>query len=651
VFSTAGAIAHDGGMTTTAPISTPRAELWRELAQQLRVDSIRATAVTRSGHPTSAMSAADLMAVLLEKYLHYDFDRPCEPNNDHLIFSKGHASPLLYALYKAAGAISDEELLTLRLFGSRLEGHPSPALPWVDVATGSLGFGLPVGAGIALAAKRLDPRPYRVWVLCGDSEMAEGSVWEALEHAAFWKLDNLTVIVDVNRLGQTGETMHGWDVASYVERARAFGWHALAIDGHDPAEIDLAYAQAIGVEGRPTLIAARTVKGKGVAAVEDRSGWHGKAMNDAEAAVAELGGTRSIRVTVTRPEPAEVRASVCKRPVLPRYSVGDEVATRHAYGEALVAVGQAYGDVVAMDGEVSNSTGAGVFAEANPHRFFEMYVAEQQMIAAAVGLQVVGWRPYASAFAAFFSRAYDFVRMAAVSRANIRICGSHAGVATGEDGPSQMALEDLAMFRAVHGSTVLYPSDANQTAALVATMAELEGIVYLRTTRAATPVLYHAGESFPVGGSRTLRRSDHDNVTLVAAGITVHEALRAARLLESRGVRARVIDAYSVKPIDADSLRAAAEATEGRFIVAEDHWPEGGLGDAVLSALADVHRSLSVVKLAPTAMPGSGRPDELLAAAGIDAESIADAADRLCTTSWSSNGSDRGWPPAPRRAA
>jgi transketolase len=651
VFSTAGASAHDGDMTTTAPISTPRTELWHELAQQLRVDSIRATAVTRSGHPTSAMSAADLMAVLLEKYLRYDFDRPDEPNNDHLIFSKGHASPLLYALYKAAGAISDEELLTLRLFGSRLEGHPSPALPWVDVATGSLGFGLPVGAGIALAAKRLAPRPYRVWVLCGDSEMAEGSVWEALEHAAFWKLDNLTVIVDVNRLGQTGETMHGWDVASYVERARAFGWHALGIDGHDPAEIDLAYAEAIGVGGRPTLIAARTVKGKGVAAVENRSGWHGKALNDSEAAIAELGGVRSIQVTVAPPEPGEVRAPVCKRPALPRYALGDEVATRHAYGEALVAVGQAYGDVVAMDGEVSNSTGAGAFAEANPHRFFEMYVAEQQMIAAAVGLQVVGWRPYASAFAAFFSRAYDFVRMAAVSRASIRICGSHAGVATGEDGPSQMALEDLAMFRAVHGSTVLYPCDANQTAALVETMAELDGIVYLRTTRAATRVIYEAGGSFPVGGSRTLLSSSRDAVTLVAAGITVHEALRAAQILESKGIRARVIDAYSVKPIDTESLRTAATATGGRIVVAEDHWPEGGLGDAVLSALADADRWLSVVKLAPAAMPGSGRPDELVAAAGIDAASIANVAEELCRTPGSSNGSDWGSPETPTWAA
>jgi transketolase len=628
-------------MTTTAHISTPRAELWRELAQQLRVDSIRATAVTHSGHPTSAMSAADLMAVLLEKYLRYDFDRPDEPNNDHLIFSKGHASPLLYALYKAAGAISDEELLTLRLFGSRLEGHPSPALPWVDLATGSLGFGLPVGVGIALAAKRLDPRPYRVWVLCGDSEMAEGSVWEALEHAAFWKLDNLTVIVDVNRLGQSGETMHGRNVASYVDRARAFGWHALPIDGHDPSEIDLAYAEAIDVEGRPTLIAARTLKGKGVAAVEDRSGWHGKALDDPEAAIAELGGIRSIRVDVAPPERGRVPAPFRTPPLLPRYAVEDEVATRHAYGEALVAVGEAYGDVVALDGEVSNSTGAGVFAEANPHRFFEMYVAEQQMIAAAVGLQVVGWRPYASAFAAFFSRAYDFVRMAAVSRASIRICGSHAGVATGEDGPSQMALEDLAMFRAVHGSTVLYPCDGNQTAALVATMAELDGIVYLRTTRAATPVIYEAGEHFPVGGSRTLRSSSRDDVTLVAAGITVHEALDAARTLEGEGMRARVIDAYSVKPIDAEALRAAAEVTGGRIVVAEDHWPEGGLGDAVLGALADYDRPLSLVKLAPTAIPGSGRPDELLSAAGIDAASIAETVRRLCTESKPSTGSDR----------
>ena len=603
--------------------------LWRELGQQLRVDSIRCSAVTKSGHPTSSMSAADLTAVLLAKYLRYDFDDPENPNNDHLVFSKGHASPLLYALYKAAGAISDEELLTFRMFGSRLEGHPVPVLPWVDVATGSLGQGLPIGVGIALAGKRLDRLPYRTWVLCGDSETAEGSMWEAFEHAAFYELDNLTAIIDVNRLGQRGETMHGWDLDSYVDRASAFGWHTIAIDGHDPEEIDAAYAEAIATKGRPTAIVARTIKGKGVAAVEDKSGFHGKALDDPEDAVAELGGVRSIRVDVARPERQEPHRFETKQLELPHYDIGEEVATRKAYGEALAALGTGRGDVVALDGEVSNSTFAEIFAAAHPDRYFEMYIAEQQMIAAAVGLQVRDWVPFTSTFAAFFTRAYDFIRMAAVSRASLRLCGSHAGVSIGEDGPSQMGLEDLAMMRALHGSTVLYPCDANQTAKLVAAMADVEGISYLRTTRANTPVVYGPDESFAVGGARVLRSSEEDEVAIVAAGITLHEALEAADTLADDGVRARVIDAYSVKPIDVGTLREAAEATGGRLVVAEDHRPEGGLGEAVLSAFADADERPRVVHLAVRELPLSGKPAELLAAAGIDAEHIADAARRL----------------------
>jgi transketolase len=608
-------------------------ELWRELGQQLRVDSIRCSAVTKSGHPTSSMSAADLTAVLLAKYLRYDFDDPKNPNNDHLVFSKGHASPLLYALFKAAGAISDEELLTFRAFGSRLEGHPVPVLPWVDVATGSLGQGLPIGVGIALAGKRLDRLPYRTWVLCGDSEMAEGSMWEAFEHAAFYELDNLTAIIDVNRLGQRGETMHGWDLDSYVERARAFGWHTIAIDGHDVEKIDRAYAEAIATEGRPTAIVARTVKGKGVAAVEDKGGFHGKALDDPDEAVAELGGVRDIRVDVTRPEHREPHRFETKQLDLPRYDVGDEVATRKAYGEALAALGAGRGDIVALDGEVSNSTFADIFAGAHPERYFEMYIAEQQMIAAAVGLQVRDWVPFASTFAAFLTRAYDFIRMAAVSRANLRLCGSHAGVSIGEDGPSQMGLEDLAMIRAVHGSTVLYPCDANQTAKLVAAMADIEGISYLRTTRAATPVIYEADERFEIGGSRVVRSSDDDDLAIVAAGITVHEALKAADLLANDGISARIVDLYSVKPIDAETLQATAEATNGRLVTVEDHWPEGGLGEAVLSVFAESEERPRVVELAVREMPGSGKPAELLAAAGIDADRIADAARELVRAS------------------
>jgi transketolase len=603
-------------------------ELWRELGQQLRVDSIRSSAVPKSGHPTSSMSAADLMAVLLAKYLHYDFDAPADPRNDHLVFSKGHASPLLYSMYKAAGAITDEELLTFRKFGSRLQGHPTPEIPWVDVATGSLGQGLPYGVGIALAGKKLDRLAYRVWVLCGDSEMAEGSVWEAFEHASYYGLDNLTAIIDVNRLGQRGETMHGWDLDSYADRARAFGWHAIEIDGHDVEAVDRAYTEAISTEGAPTVIVARTVKGKGVKEVEDKPNWHGKALDDPEQAIEELGGERNLVVEVAKPELAGEPHRFEEGPLeLPSWEFGDEVATRLAYGEALVAVGAANGKVVALDGEVSNSTYAELFARAYPERYFEMFIAEQQLVAAAVGLQVRDWVPFASSFAAFFTRAYDFIRMAAISQANIRLCGSHAGVSIGEDGPSQMALEDLAMMRAVHGSTVLYPCDANQTAKLVAEMADRDGIVFLRTTRAATPVVYGADEEFPVGGARVLREGD--DLAIVGAGITLHESLKAAEELESEGISARVIDLYSVKPVDGETLRAAAEATGGRVLTVEDHWSEGGIGDAVLEALSDGETPARVVRLAVRDMPGSGKPAELLAAAGIDADHIVEAARAL----------------------
>ena len=605
------------------------AERRRELGQQFRVDSIRMSAAAKSGHPTSAMSAADLLAVLVDGYLRYDFGEPKSPANDRLVFSKGHASTLVYAIYRAAGVVSDEEILRYRVFGSPLEGHPTPVLPWVDVATGSLGQGLPIGVGMALAAKYLERLPSRVWAVCGDSELAEGSIWEAFEHAAHYELDNLTAILDVNRLGQRGETMVGWNLDVHAERARAFGWHAVVVDGHDVDEIDAAYAEAIATSGKPTVIVARTVKGQGVAEVADVNGLHGKPLDDPDRAIAELGGLRDIRVSVAKPEvhpPGKPSGGALE---LPRYEVGSEVATRKAYGEALAALGSSRTDVVVLDGEVSNSTFAEIFAKAHPERYFEMYIAEQQMVAAAVGLQAVGWRPFASTFAAFLSRAYDFVRMAAVSRATLALCGSHAGVSIGEDGPSQMGLEDIAAFRAIHGSTVLHPCDANQTARLVAAMAETDGISYLRTLRPATPVLYGPDEEFEIGGSRVLRSSDDDDVALIGAGITVHEALRAADVLAEDGIAARVIDLYSIKPLDAETLAAAVEATGGRLVTVEDHWPEGGLGEAVLAAVAGMDDPPRVVSLAVAGMPRSGKPAELLSDAGIDAEHIAIAARRI----------------------
>jgi transketolase len=605
-------------------------DLWRELGQQLRVDSVRSSSAAASGHPTSSMSAADLMAVLMAKYLRYDFDAPDDPNNDHLIFSKGHASPLLYAMYRAAGAISDDEMLTFRKLGSRIEGHPTPVLPWVDVATGSLGQGLPIAVGVALAGKRLDQLPYRAWCLCGDSEMAEGSMWEAFEAAGFHGLDNLTAIIDVNRLGQTGETMHGWDLDAYATRARAFGWHAIEVDGHDVVAIDQAMAEAVGTSGRPTVIVARTEKGHGVGAVANKNGAHGKPVPDEEAAIAELGGRRDLHVDVHKPEG---RAQPHRFPTstaltLPAYEVGTKEATRKAYGDALVALGNARGDVVAIDGEVGNSTYSEAFAMAHPDRFVQAYIAEQQLLAYAIGFQVRGWRPFAATFAAFLARAYDFVRMAAVSRANIVLAGSHAGVSIGEDGPSQMALEDIASMRAVHGSTVLYPSDPNQTAALMAHLVDRDGIVYLRTTREKTPVIYGPDERFEIGGSRVVRQTDADQVTLVGAGITLHEAIKAADALAEEGIGARVIDLYSVKPIDAATLLEAGRAT-GALVTVEDHFPEGGLGDAVLEVFADERDAPRVRRLAVEIMPGSATPAEQLGAAGIDARHIADAAREL----------------------
>jgi len=592
----------------------------RELGQQLRVDSVRASAAAGSGHPTSSMSAADLLAVLLDGHLRLRLD---DPSSDHLIFSKGHASPLYYAVLKAAGIIDDTELLTFRKLGSRLEGHPTPRIPPTDVATGSLGQGLPIAAGIAMSGKRLDRLPYRVWCLCGDSEMAEGSMWESIQHAGWEGLDNLTAIIDVNRLGQTRETMLGWDLGGYVRRFEAFGWNAIAIDGHDVDAIQAAYAEAESTEGRPTAIVARTKKGKGVKAVEDLPGKHGKPLDDPEEAIAELGGERDLSVELAAPVGGTPHRFEAGGGEIPSWDLGEEVATRKAYGESLAALGSIRGDVVALDGEVSNSTHSEDFREAHEDRYFEMFIAEQQLIAAAVGFQVRGWVPYASTFAAFLSRAYDFVRMAAISRANLRLAGSHAGVSIGEDGPSQMALEDMASFRAIHGSTVLHPSDANQTAALVAAMADTDGISFLRTLRGKTPVRTARDEDVRVGGSRVAHEGD--DVAIIACGITVDEAMRAAERLAEEGIAARVLDCYSVKPIDAEAVQTAAREC-GAVITVEDHWPEGGLGDAVLEALAEADDRPAVTKLAVREMPGSGTPAELLHEAGIDADAIAAAA-------------------------
>ena len=612
-------------------MTTSQLNQWHELAQQLRIDSIRSTTEAGSGHPTSSMSAADLIAVLMSKYLRYDFDQPKLPNNDHFILSKGHAAPLLYSMYKAVGAISDDELLSLRKLNSPIEGHPVPLLPWVDVATGSLGQGLPIGVGIGLAGKYLDKLPYKVWVVMGDSETAEGSVWEAFNSASYYHLNNLIAIIDVNRLGQRGQTELGWNTQAYADRAKAFGWHAIEIDGHNLEEIDRALGEAITIEDRPTVIVARTVKGKGFGEIENQNNWHGKALEPemAQRAIAELGGERQLTIEAPKPEnlqPATAETQPLEPPV---YQQGDAIATRQVYGEALKAIGAARTEIVALDGEVSNSTHAQDFADAHGDRFFEMFIAEQQLVGAAVGLQVRNYKPFASTFAAFLSRAYDFVRMAAISRANIKLVGSHAGVSIGQDGPSQMALEDIASLRAVYGSTVLYPCDGNQTLKLIEQMVDREGIVYLRTTRMKTPVIYSADETFPIGGSKVVRSSDRDTVTIIGAGVTLHEALKAYEVLKQEDITARIVDLYSVKPIDVETICQAARDTEGKIVVVEDHWAEGGLGAAVMDALTSKDSTytgaIQLTKLAVTQMPGSGAPEEMLQAAKIDAEAISEA--------------------------
>jgi len=596
---------------------------WNELAGQLGVDSIRSSTAAGSGHPTSSLSAAHLAAVLWSDHLRYDVADPKGLANDRFVLSKGHASPLMFSILKAVGAIGEEQLLSFRRFGSPLQGHPVPLadMPWIDVATGSLGQGLPIALGMALAM-RMDGIPARVWCLLGDSEVAEGSVWEAMANASHDGADNLIAIVDVNRLGQRGPTMLQWDLDTYAARALAFGWHPILVDGHDVAAIDAAFIEAEQAD-RPAIVIAKTEKGHGVSFLANQEGWHGKALSqeEAERAIAELGGPRDLSMTPRKPEAGVAPPADAPNVTLPAYM--EAIATRKAFGETLAAL-SVRPEVVAIDGEVANSTYTEDLQKVAPDRFVEGYIAEQNMLGMAVGMQVLGKIVFPATFAAFFTRAYDFIRMAAISRADLRLSGSHAGVSIGEDGPSQMALEDIAMMRAVHGSTVLYPCDGNSTAALVAAMADLPGISYIRTTREKTPSVYGAGEAFPVGGSKTLRSSEADRVTLVGAGITVHEALGAAETLAADGIAARVLDCYSIKPIDAETLRVASSET-GLVVTIEDHWVEGGLGDAVLAALAAGGiLSGRVIKIAVTQMPGSGTPEELRDWAGISADAIAE---------------------------
>lgn len=595
-----------------------------QLAATIRYHILTSTTTAGSGHLTSSLSAADIIATLFfGGFFRYDEKRPGNPNNDRLIFSKGHAAPLLYAAWAVAGAIDSAELKTLRRFSSRLEGHPTSRFPWAEAATGSLGQGLAIGTGFALNAKYLDRLPYRTFVLLGDSEMVEGSQWEAIQLAAHYKLNNLIGLLDVNRLGQRGPTMYGHNLKVYADRLAAFGWKTLCVDGHNIPALAAAFKTALKAKDKPTMIIAKTIKGRGVSAVENKNGWHGKVLPPEQlaGALAGLGAVdRKLRGTIATPrrllpyEPA-----VKGLPATISYRLGQMISTRLAYGQALVSLHKRRRNLVVLDAEVGNSTYSQLFQKAYPERYFEMYIAEQNMLGAAVGLARRNKVPFVSTFAAFFTRAFDQLRLAPYSDVHLVCAGSHAGVSVGPDGPSQMGVEDIAMFRTLVGSSVVYPSDAVSCARLTASAAGWPGVVYIRTTRAEMPVLYRRSENFPLGGSKTLRRSASDKVTVVAAGICVHEALKAYDLLKEDKILIRVIDLYSIKPIDRSTLLRAARETKG-IVTVEDHVPEGGLGEAVRSVLssggAQIH-SLAVGK-----KPKSGTPDQLLAYENISAAAI-----------------------------
>ncbi len=617
-------------------MSKPALAVLHNLATQLRIDSVRSTTAAGSGHPTTCLSAAEIIAAVFFAEMRFDPLDPQHPEADRFVLSKGHAAPILYAAWAAAGAFPRDEVLHLRELASDLEGHPTPRLPFVDVATGSLGQGLAASVGIAFNARRIDS-DYRTYVLMGDGESAEGSVWEAAQVAAYHHLDNLCAITDVNGYGQSRATQWERNADEFVSRWRAFGWHVVSIDGHDLAQVLAALAEARRTTGRPTMIVARTLKGKGVTRFEGKDGWHGKPLKkgaETDQAIAEL-EAQYVRTTEAAPVIARPARRRTEGPLpdftaalpTPAYHVGDSVATREAYGTALAAIGAIDRRVVALDADVKNSTYSDRFEKLYPDRFYQVFIAEQAMVGAAMGLAARGAIPFPSSFACFLERASDFIRMAGISTLNVKLAGSHAGVSIGEDGPSQMALEDLAIMRAVPDCTVFYPSDGMSAERLVALAAGTPGPVYIRTTRPKTPVIYDANETFVVGGSKTIRQSGRDAVTVVAAGVTLFEAIKAHDALAADGIAIRVIDAYCVQPIDRTGLVAAGRATGGRVITVEDHYAHGGLGDAVSEAVWD--QGFRVQRLAVREIPRSGPSDALLDRYGISARAIGEAV-RAC---------------------
>lgn len=616
-----------------ASAPAPLLTLLRNKAATLRIESVRATSEAGSGHPTSCCSAADIVAALFFSVMRFDPKHPRNPNNDRFVLSKGHAAPLLYAAWAEAGLFDVKELTKLRLLTSDLEGHPTPRLPFVDVATGSLGQGLSAGVGLALNAKKIEKSGYRTYVLMGDGESVEGSVWEAVELARHFKLDNLCAIVDVNRLGQSDPTMLQHDMKAYKSRWAGFGWNALVVDGHNLADLLKAFADAARTKGRPTVLLAKTFKGKGISFTENKQDWHGKALKkgeESQKAIDEL--TRQIKPTTAVPKfripPMPSRGAKPAKPMAPpAYKIGEMVATREAFGAALAALGEANPSVVALDADVKNSTFTDKFGKQFPDRFIENFIAEQNMIGAAVGLAATGKVPFAATFAAFLSRAYDFIRMGAISQSNIKLVGTHVGVSIGEDGPSQMGLEDIAMMAAQPGVVVLYPSDAVCAYKLVELAAAHRGMVYIRAGRPKSPVIYGNDDAFKIGGCKVLRQSQSDQLTIVAAGVTLFEALKAHDQLKSAGIPVRVIDLYSVAPLDRLALLESARATKNRILTVEDHYEHGGLGDAVLGAVGG--EGVRVHKMAVREIAHSGKPDELVDRYGISARAIAETAKKL----------------------
>lgn len=614
--------------TATSP-SASTIESIKEKAKRLSILSMMSTTAAGSGHPTSCMSAAELVAGTFFYAMKFDPKNPNSPDGDRFVLSKGHAAPVLYAAFAEAGVFPESRLMTLRQFSSELEGHPTPRIPGVDAATGSLGQGLSVGAGLAIGA-RMDKSPTRVYVLMGDGEMAEGQVWEAAAFAGHYQLDNLTAIADVNALGQSEPTMYKHDMEIYREKFEGEGWATEIIDGHDVAAVLAALDRAKATKGRPQVILARTIKGHGVSFLAGKEHWHGKPIpkDQLAAAIKEIGAPIELP-----PDPGKsyARTSLPKPPDFPApappdYDTSKPVATREAYGYALKRLGAVNPHIVAISGDVKNSTFSEIFGDAFPDHFYQGYIAEQNIVSAGVGLAARGKVPFLDTFACFLARAYDQVRMAAISRSNINLCGSHCGVSIGEDGPSQMALEDIAIFRAVHSSAVFYPSDAVSTERLTETMARRVGINYLRTSRPKAPILYSKDEKFPIPGFKVLRQSGQDKVTVIGAGVTLHEALKAADQLKSQGTAIRVIDLYCVKPLDGKAIAEQIAATGGRLITVEDHWAEGGIGEAVLSALAAAGAAPSKFRLlAVRDMPHSGKPDELVDAFGLSARHILEA--------------------------